>query len=104
LFEDAEDFPPHPLHPPEDADGTDGEESGEYESLGGGVQPGGVSVKGPGPVGVIIRCIVISLYNYMYQGQKIDTTKSKIFQKILFSIGMIIAGGVITSFKRSIAA
>jgi hypothetical protein len=54
LFVDAEDFPPHPLHPPEDGGGASGEEGGENEPLGGGVQPGGVSVKGPGPVGVII--------------------------------------------------
>lgn len=45
---------PHPTHPPDFGGDPDGEEGGEYGPLGGGVQPGGVSVKGPGPVGVII--------------------------------------------------
>lgn len=68
LFVEAEDFPPHPLHPPEGEGGADGKEGGEYGPLG-GVQPGGVSVKGPGPVGVIIRCIV----SYSIQVYKLKT-------------------------------
>lgn len=56
--EDLEPHPTHPLLPDGGAIGEDGSEGGEYEPLGGGVQPGGFMLKGSLPVGVIIMCLV----------------------------------------------